>query len=91
MTPADRKLTFTTQGWSSYASWLARDRTVLKAANKVISAALADPFTGIGKPEPLKHQLAGHWSRRITHEHRLIYLVTDTELVVVQVGGHRET
>ncbi|MFR9773779.1 Txe/YoeB family addiction module toxin [Nocardia sp. SC052] len=84
----DRKLTFTAQGWRSYSAWLARDRAVLKAANKMINAALADPFAGIGKPEPLRHQLAGHWSRRITQEHRLIYYVTDTEIAIVQVGGH---
>ncbi|WP_067885895.1 Txe/YoeB family addiction module toxin [Nocardia vaccinii] len=86
--PSDRKLSFTSQGWHSYAAWLAPDRTVLKAANKLIEAVLVDPFTGIGKPEPLRHQLAGHWSRRITQEHRLVYYVTDTEIVVVQVGGH---
>lgn len=85
---ADRKLSFTSQGWASYSAWLTRDRTVLKAANKMIDAALSDPFAGIGKPEPLKHQLTGHWSRRMTQEHRLIYYVTDTEIVVVQVGGH---
>ncbi|MFI9405528.1 Txe/YoeB family addiction module toxin [Nocardia sp. NPDC052316] len=84
----DRKLTFTAQGWRSYASWLARDRAVLKAANKMINAVLADPFAGIGKPEPLRHQLAGHWSRRISQEHRLVYYVSDTEIVVVQVGSH---
>ncbi|ATL67612.1 Txe/YoeB family addiction module toxin [Nocardia terpenica] len=84
----DRKLTFTAYGWETYTSWLARDRTVLKAANKVINAALTDPFSGIGKPEPLRHQLAGNWSRRITREHRLVYYVTDTELVIVAVGGH---
>ncbi len=87
---ADRKLSFTSRGWASYSAWLARDRTVLKAANKLIEAVLADPFTGIGKPEPLRHKLAGHWSRRITLEHRLIYYVTDTEIVVVQVGSHHE-
>ncbi|MFI6042163.1 Txe/YoeB family addiction module toxin [Nocardia sp. NPDC051321] len=84
----DRKLTFTAQGWRSYSAWLARDRAVLKAANKLINAALADPFTGIGKPEPIRHQLAGHWSRRITQEHRLIYYVTDAEITIVQVGAH---
>jgi toxin YoeB len=84
----DRKVTFTAQGWRSYSAWLARDRVVLKAANKMINAALADPFGGIGKPEPLRHQLAGHWSRRITQEHRLIYYVTDTEIAIVQVGSH---
>ncbi|TQM30700.1 Txe/YoeB family addiction module toxin [Nocardia bhagyanarayanae] len=85
---SDRKLVFTAYGWETYTSWLARDRTILKAANKVINAALADPFVGIGKPEPLKHHLAGHWSRRITREHRLIYYVTDSELIVIGVGGH---
>uniref|UniRef100_UPI003F4961DA Txe/YoeB family addiction module toxin n=1 Tax=Nocardia sp. CA-095871 TaxID=3239971 RepID=UPI003F4961DA len=84
----DRKLTYTAQGWRSYTAWLTRDRVVLKAANKMINAVLADPFDGIGKPEQLRHQLAGHWSRRITQEHRLIYYVTDTEIVIVQVGGH---
>jgi toxin YoeB len=86
--PTDRKLSFTSQGRDSYAAWLARDRTVLKGANKLIKAVLADPFTGIGKPEPLRHELAGYWSRRITQEHRLIYYVTDTEIVIVQVGSH---
>ncbi|WP_372465926.1 Txe/YoeB family addiction module toxin [Nocardia spumae] len=75
-------------GWETYTSWPARDRTVLKAANKLITAVLADPFTGIGKPEPLKYQLAGNWSRRITREHRLIYYVTDSEVAIVCVGGH---
>ena len=86
----DRKLVFTAYGWETYTSWLVRDRSVLKAANKQINAALADPFAGIGKPEPLRHQLAGMWSRRITPEHRLIYYATDTDLVIVGVGGHYE-
>lgn len=85
MTVSDRKLTFTDQGWRSYSGWQARDCAVLKAANKVINAALADPFAGIGKPEPLRHRLTGLWSRRISHEHRVVYYVTDTEVVIVQV------
>ncbi|TLG05800.1 Txe/YoeB family addiction module toxin [Nocardia cyriacigeorgica] len=84
----DRKLVFTSYGWETYASWLKRDRTVLQRANLLINAVLADPFVGAGKPEPLKHQLAGKWSRRITREHRLIYYVTDTEVVIIGVGGH---
>ncbi|MFE3546611.1 Txe/YoeB family addiction module toxin [Nocardia sp. NPDC059177] len=86
----DRKLVFSAYGRETYTSWLTRDRTVLKAANKVIAAALADPFTGIGKPEPLKHHLAGTWSRRITREHRMLYQVTDNAIIVVAVGGHYE-
>ncbi|NKY60105.1 Txe/YoeB family addiction module toxin [Nocardia flavorosea] len=88
--PGERKLTFTTRGWKSYTSRLATDRSVLRGANKMIDAALRDPFAGIGKPEPLRHRLAGHRSRRITQEHRLVYFVTDTEIVVVQVGSHYE-
>lgn len=84
----DRKLAFSAYGWETYTSWLMRDRTVLKAANKVITATLANPFEGIGKPEPLKHHLAGTWSRRITREHRMVYYVTDSEIVVIGVGGH---
>lgn len=87
---SDRKVAFTEQGWRSYKEWLVRDRHILKAANKVIDACLADPFAGIGKPEKLWHQLSGLWSRRITVEHRLIYYVTDSEIVVVQVGRHYE-
>lgn len=87
---ADRKLLFTAQGWRSYERWPARDIRVLKAANKMINAALKDPFAGLGKPEPLKHGLQGLWSRRITQEHRLIYSVTDEALVIVQVGTHYE-
>lgn len=91
MTAAERKLTFTAQGWKSYTRWLATDRSVLKGANRMIDAVLRDPFAGIGKPEPLRHQLAGCWSRRITQEHRLVYLVTDVETIVVQVGSHCES
>ncbi|MFC3961879.1 Txe/YoeB family addiction module toxin [Nocardia jiangsuensis] len=86
----DRKLSFTDQGWRSYSAWLTRDRQISQAANKMIDATLADPSAGIGKPERLKHQLAGNWSRRITQEHRLIYYVTDTDIVVIQVGTHYE-
>ncbi|WP_067858550.1 Txe/YoeB family addiction module toxin [Nocardia shimofusensis] len=85
---SERKVVFTRYGWETYSSWLTRDRTVLKAANKQIAAALIDPFRGVGKPEPLKHHLSGQWSRRITREHRLVYQVTETEIVIVAVGGH---
>lgn len=87
----DPALVFTSYGWETYSSWLARDRTIVKAANKLITAILTDPFAGIGKPEPLEHQLAENWSRRIAREHRLIYRVADTEIVIIGVGGHTKS
>ncbi|WP_327112607.1 Txe/YoeB family addiction module toxin [Nocardia sp. NBC_01730] len=84
------RLVFTELAWEEYASFLQRDRTVLKHANAVIADIVRDPFDGIGKPEPLKHQLAGFWSRRLTQEHRIVYQVTGEDIVIVRVGGHYE-
>ena len=72
------KRTFTERARDDYLWWLAQDRTTLKRINRLIEDAKRDPFDGIGKPEPLKHTLAGAWSRRITEEHRLVYLPMTT-------------
>jgi toxin YoeB len=61
---------------------------ILKRINRLIDDALRDPTDGIGKPEPLMHMLAGTWSRRITDEHRLVYLVDDEDLVILQARFH---
>lgn len=82
------RLVFTPHGWADYQHWQRTDRAVLKRVNRLIEDALRDPFTGIGKPEQLRHALAGAWSRRITEEHRLVYLVDEDDLVVVQVRYH---
>ncbi|MEV0195855.1 Txe/YoeB family addiction module toxin [Nonomuraea sp. NPDC050691] len=66
------------------------DRQILKRINRLIEDALRDPFEGIGKPEPLKYALAGAWSRRVTEEHRLVYLPADDEIVVLQARYHYE-
>ncbi|MFI5781365.1 Txe/YoeB family addiction module toxin [Nocardia sp. NPDC051570] len=84
------RLVFSETAWDEYASWLQRDRTVLRKTNALIKAILNDPFEGIGKPEPLKHDLAGYWSRRITQEHRIVYKVTDDAIWIAKVGGHYE-
>lgn len=84
------RLVFTPNGWSDYAYWQAVDRQTLKRINRLIDAALRDPFAGIGKPEPLRHMLAGAWSRRITEEHRLVYLVDGDDLVILQARFHYE-
>lgn len=79
---------FTPHGWDDYTHWLAADRKILTRINRLIDAALRDPTSGIGKPEPLRHVLAGAWSRRITDEHRLVYLVDVDDLVILQARFH---
>ncbi len=82
------RLVFTSHGWADYLHWQAADRAVLKRVHRLLEDALRDPFTGIGRPEQLRHALAGAWSRRITDEHRVVYLVEGHDLVVLQVRYH---
>lgn len=82
------RLVFTPNGWDDHTHWLQADRQVLNRINRLIDDALRDPTEGIGKPEPLKHMLAGAWSRRITEEHRLVYLIDDDDLVIMQARFH---
>lgn len=77
------RLVFTPDGWSDCTFWLAADRQALKRITRLIDDALRDPVAGIGKPEPLRHVLTGTWSRRITEEHRLVYLVDGEDLVIL--------
>lgn len=78
------RLVLTPDGRDDYKYWLQADRQILKRVNRLIDDALRDPTNGIGKPEPLRHMFTGAWSRRITDEHRLVYLVDDEDLVVLQ-------
>ena len=78
------KLAFTTSGRADYVHWQTADRQILKRINRLIEDTLRDPYSGIGKPEPLKHALASAWSRRITDEHRLVYLTGEAELIILQ-------
>jgi toxin YoeB len=82
------RLVFTPHGWDDYTFWVETDRLMLKRINRLIDAALRDPFAGIGKPEPLRHLLSGAWSRRIADEHRLVYLLDDQDLVILQARYH---
>ncbi|WP_125610589.1 Txe/YoeB family addiction module toxin [Specibacter cremeus] len=79
---------FTPNGWADYQYWIKTDKAMLRRINSLIADCLRTPFEGIGKPEPLKHQLAGYWSRRITDEHRLIYTVDDDQLVIITARHH---
>ena len=80
------RLVFTPHGWEDYSYWLTADRATLKRINRLIDDALSDPATGIG--EPLRHVMAGAWSRRISDEHRLVYLVDGDDLVILQARLH---
>jgi toxin YoeB len=82
------RLVFTPHGWEDYQHWVQTDRSTLKRVNRLIDDVLRDPFSGLGKPEQLRHALAGAWSRRITEEHRLVYLVDGDDVVVLQVRYH---
>ena len=82
------KLTFTPSAWEDYLWFQDHDRKLLKRINSLIKDTLRSPFEGIGKPEPLKADLAGYWSRRITEEHRLIYAATDEELTIIACRYH---
>ncbi len=79
---------FTPEGWDDYLWFQQNDKAGLKRINLLIRDALRNPFTGLGKPEPLKHNLSGFWSRRISSEHRLVYTVDDGELQIVMCRYH---
>lgn len=82
------RLVFTPHGWTDHAYWLTADRATVKRINRLIDDVLRDPVAGIGKPEPLRHLLAGAWSRRISEEHRLVYLVNGDDIVILQARFH---
>ena len=80
----------TDEAWEQYMHWVRTDRQTLKRINTLIEDAMRHPYSGIGKPEMLRANLTGHWSRRITDEHRLVYRVQDDTLVIVACRFHYE-
>ncbi|MCB9077558.1 MAG: Txe/YoeB family addiction module toxin [Anaerolineaceae bacterium] len=82
------KLVFTETAWNDYLWFQENDRRLLKRINTLIKATLRTPSEGIGKPEHLKANLSGYWSRRINEEHRLVYEVTESELVIIACRFH---
>jgi toxin YoeB len=82
------RVAFDQDAWDDYTYWVEADRKMVKRINKLIRDALRDPAKGMGKPEMLKHALAGVYSRRITDEHRLVYLVDGDTLVILQARYH---
>lgn len=82
------RLTWTLAAWDDYQYWQGQDRKTLKRINTLIRSCLREPFAGIGKPEPLKENLSGFWSRRIDESNRLVYRVDDDELVIIACRYH---
>ena len=74
--------------WEDYLFWQANDKKVLRKINSLIKSCERTPFSGIGKPEPLKNELSTCWSKRITDEHRLVYKVENNILIIVQCRFH---
>lgn len=72
------------------AFWVKNDKRLALKILELISATVKDPFTGLGKPEPLKHNKRGFWSRRIDQEHRLVYVVTENTITIISCKGHYE-
>jgi toxin YoeB len=82
------EVVFIDQGWEDYLYWQIHDKKILKKINTLLRDINRDPFNGMGSPEPLKHDLAGYWSRRITLEHRLVYRMLAGQIRVIQCRYH---
>jgi toxin YoeB len=82
------RIPFSKNAWEDYTSWLKEDKSRLKKINELIKDIQRTPFEGKGKPEPLKYDLAGLWSRRIDREHRLVYQVSGNELLIYSCRYH---
>lgn len=82
------KLVFSEQAWDDYLHWQQHDPKLVLRINSLIKECMRTPFHGVGKPEPLRGQLSGWWSRRVTQEHRLVYRANEAELHIAQCRYH---
>jgi toxin YoeB len=82
------RLSFDDSAWEQYLYWQDNDKKMLKRINSLIKEIKRNPIDGIGNPEPLKHNWSGFWSRRIDHEHRLVYQVNEDAIIIVQCRYH---
>lgn len=82
------RLVWDPSAWEDYQHWQTGDRKILERVNTLMDACLREPFAGVGKPAQLEYGAQGAWSRRITDEHRLVYLVVDDDPVVLQARYH---
>ena len=81
-------LIFADEAWEGYLYWQKQDKRMVERINKLIRETQREPFSGVGKPEPLKHALSGYWSRRTTDEHRMVYSVEGDALLITQLRFH---
>jgi toxin YoeB len=82
-------ITFAPKAFDTYKEWATTDKQIFKKINELIQSIDRTPFEGIGKPEPLKHQLKGCWSRQITEEHRLVYqVISESGIIILQCKYH---
>ena len=82
------RIIFSKNSWEDYTSWLNEDKKMLKKINDLVKDIQKNPYEGIGKPEPLKYDLSGFWSRRIDREHRLVYQVSENEIRIYSCKYH---
>lgn len=82
------RIIWSENSWNDYLYWQSTDKKILKKINQLIKDIQRNPFDGIGKPEPLKHQFSGFWSRRITDEHRLIYEISENSISIASCRYH---
>lgn len=82
------RLLWESNAWEEYLSWQSEDKKTLKRINSLIKDMQRSPFDGIGKPEPLKGDLRGYWSRRIDHVNRIVYTVIEDDLIIISCRGH---
>ena len=82
------KLIFADEAWEDYLYWQKQDKRMVERINKLIRETQRESFSGVGKPEALKHALSGFWSRRITDEHRMVYRVEGNDLLIAQLRFH---
>lgn len=88
MSSSQRLLSWTDDAWDDYLYWQTQDKKTLKRINKLINDVKRSPFGGIGKPEPLKENLSGFWSRRIDDTNRLVYAVDDQAITIILCRYH---
>jgi len=81
-------ISFVEESWEDYNHWLINDKKVFKKIQTLIKDTLRNPFSGLGKPEPLKGNLSGYWSKRITNEHRLVYKIENEQLIIISCRFH---
>lgn len=79
---------WTREAWNDYVYWQGQDKKTLRRINKLLTDSVRNPFEGIGKPEPLKENLSGFWSRRIDESNRLVYAIDDNQLTVISCRYH---